>query len=124
MGLTGTVSNEYSNIGNSSFKLITNGNTSFWVRIEATYETSGNSLTLTLKILNTDDQCSLWIYQLDNNGTDLKHESITVPASDNVQDATFTVTTETNIKTFRSVISANSSNPQTIYIDNICLKEA
>ena len=65
----------------------------------------------------------MWVYQLDENETELARQYITVPVDSDVQSPSIEITTVENIAKIRITISCTNHIGQTIFIDNLNLSK-
>ena len=122
-GVTVTNSNEWASKGDSSFKAVPTGSSSYWYRCDTSYEIENQSILISLKVLNQKYSCQLWVYQLGENNVDLKHESLSISDSDEVQSISLQTTTVTDVKKIRITIQATTNTDHVIYCDDFCFKE-
>lgn len=74
-------------------------------------------------MLNFNGNIAAWIYQLDENNTDLHHQYVTIIPSDDVQSISESFVTVENIKTLRVAFTVDGANINPLfYVDDISVK--
>ena len=122
-GITASVSSEWSHKGHKSLKMVQSGSSGYYVRVETNYSEVNQTLTASLNCINKDYEFQMWVYQLDENETELARQYITVPVDSDVQSPSIEITTVENIAKIRIAISCTNHIGQIIFIDNLNLSK-
>lgn len=122
-GVTASVSSEWSHKGHKSLKMVQSGSSAYYVRAETDYSEVNQTLTASLNCINKDYEFQMWVYQLDENETELARQYITVPVDSDVQSPSIEITPVEDIAKIRMVISCTNHIGQTIFIDDLNLSK-